>query len=64
MSSKTLVGILAEVEITPRERWSSSLSYCVIAAVWSISAQYDAVVALLVRRVAGTTQTSTGLSTR
>jgi hypothetical protein len=43
MSSKTLVDVLAEMEITPRERLWSSLSYCVIDAVWSISAQYDAV---------------------
>src|SRR5689334_7042593 len=52
MSSKTLVDVLADREITPRDRRWSSLSYCVIDAVWSISAQYDAVVAPLVRRVA------------
>ena len=52
MSSKTVVDVLADVEMPPRERRWSSLSYCVIDAVWSISAQYDAVVAPLVRRVA------------
>jgi hypothetical protein len=52
MSSKTVADILAGMEIKERERRWSSLSYCVIDAVWSISARYHAVVAPLVCRVA------------
>jgi len=40
------------LEPAPREKQWSSLTYCVLDAVWSISANYTSVVAPLVRRVA------------
>ncbi|GIH20708.1 hypothetical protein [Rugosimonospora africana] len=52
MSFSHVVEALAALDPQPRERRWSSLSYCVIDAVWSISARYDEVVAPLVRRVA------------
>jgi len=47
-----VIDALAALDPKPRVRRWSSLSYCVIDAVWSISAHYDQVVAPLVRRVA------------
>src|SRR4051794_25266455 len=46
------VDALAGLGNHARQRRWRSLSYCVIDAVWSISAHYDRVVAPLVRRVA------------
>jgi hypothetical protein len=47
-----VIDALAALDPKPRERQWSSLWYCVIDAVWSISARYDQVVVPLVRRVA------------
>jgi len=43
---------IARLDLSPRDRQWTSLSYCVVDAIWSINARYESVVARLVRRVA------------
>jgi hypothetical protein len=52
MSIDRVVEGLVALDPQPRGRRWRSLSYCVIDAVWSVSALYDEVVVPLVRRVA------------
>jgi len=52
MSFDTVVTAVAALDPQPRRRRWSSLSYCVLDAVWSISSSYNEVVDPLVRRVA------------
>jgi hypothetical protein len=47
-----LRAAVAALDLTGRERVWTSLTYCVLDAVWSIGAHYDRVVVPLVRRVA------------
>lgn len=66
MIPDSLLSAVRTLELKPRtDRWTS-LTYCVLDAVWSIGARYDSVVVPLVRRVAalhGDDQpTSTGLA--
>jgi hypothetical protein len=52
MSFEVVVAAAAALDPQARSRRWSSLSYCVLDAVWSISSHYDRVVVPLVRRVA------------
>lgn len=52
MSFGVMVAAAADLDLQGRSRRWSSLSYCVLDAVWSISSRYDEVVVPLVRRVA------------
>lgn len=52
MITDDLRQAVAALTLEPRDRVWTSLTYCVIDAVWSIGAQYDTVVVPLVRRVA------------
>ncbi|MFE5702186.1 hypothetical protein [Rhodococcus koreensis] len=46
-----LVDAVADLNPQPRERQWTSLTFCILDAVWSIGAKYNAVVVPLVRRV-------------
>lgn len=50
--SHRLVDAVAALDPLPRTRRWSSLSYCVLDAVWSIGSRYDSVTAKAVRAVA------------
>lgn len=50
--TEALIKAVVALELEPREQRWSSLSYCVVDAVWSVGSDYDAVVTPLVRRVA------------
>lgn len=50
--SHRLVDSVAALDPLPRTRRWSSLSYCVLDAVWSIGSRYDSVTAEVVRAVA------------
>ena len=50
--NKDLIAAVARLDPAPRRQVWTSLSYCVIDAVWSIGATYSTVVAPLVHRVA------------
>jgi len=52
MVTEELRQAVAALEIKPRGAVWTSLSYCVLDAVWSIGARYDSVVVPLVRGVA------------
>lgn len=53
MDIENLADKIRALDPAPREQQWSSLTYCVLDAVWSISANYTSVVAPLVRKVAG-----------
>ena len=61
MVDRSLVDAVEFLNPQPRQRRWCSLSYCVLDAVWSIGAVYDAVVVPLVWRVASANGDSTPL---
>lgn len=53
---QSVIDAVAALDLRPRRRRWTSLSYCLVDAVWSIGANYDTVVVPVVRRVAARLQ--------